>query len=181
MKRWVASLALGLVLAGGLAAGLQLTSGTSAQWAPAFTLPALGGGAPVAVPVRVGGMRLPVVVTFFASWCSSCLAELPMIAAEADRLEAAGTEIAFVGVDGNDDPASGLAFSRRSGVRFPVGSDAVSDVAPTFGVPGYPATVFVDAAGVVVHVVRGPVSRATLDRWATRIARRPHTAERWLR
>lgn len=169
------SVGAGVLVAGGLAAGLLLSSGSAAATAPAFTLPALGGGAPVSVPVRRDGRRLPAVITFFASWCGPCHAELPMVATEAARFQAAGTRVAFVGIDGNDDRASGLAFARRSGVDFAVGADDTSSVAPRFGIPGYPATVFVDAAGVVVHVVRGPVSRATLVHWTTRIALPLHT------
>ena len=168
------ALAVGLLVAGGLAAGLLLTSGSPAPAAPAFTLPSLAGGDPVTVPVRAQGTREPTVITFFASWCGPCHAELPMVATEAMKLRAAGTRVAFVGVDGNDDPASGLAFARSSGVHFPVGKDTASSVAPRFGIPGYPATVFVDAAGNVVHVVRGPVSKATLLTWVARIADSSH-------
>jgi hypothetical protein len=36
---------------------------------------------------------------------------------------------------------------------------------------GYPGTVFIDASGLVVGTVHGPVSRATLERFLGRLAR----------
>ena len=172
MSRRARSLLVGLGLVAVVTAGLLLTTGSAAPVAERFSLPALDGGPVVTVPVVRDGVRMPVVVTFFASWCGPCQSELPQVARVADQLQAAGARVAFVGVDGNDDHASGLAFAQRAGVRFPVGADDGSVIAPRFGIPGYPATVFIDARGVVVHVVRGPVSRATLRTWASRIAQR---------
>ena len=77
--------------------------------------------------------------------------------------QAAGDGVVFVGVDGNDDPASGLAFARKSGVSFAVGANADSGLAPKFTLVGYPGTVFIDASGTIVKTVHGPVSRATLE------------------
>ena len=56
-------------------------------------------------------------------------------------------KVVFLGVDGNDDPASGLAFARKSGVGFVVGADADSALAPKFTLVGYPGTVFIDGCG----------------------------------
>jgi cytochrome c biogenesis protein CcmG, thiol:disulfide interchange protein DsbE len=164
-------LCAGVVVVCGLVAGLLATAGSSGPTpAPAFSLARLGGGSPVRLPVLEDGKAVPVVVTFFASWCGPCHAELPVVARVASTLEASGTRVSFVGVDGNDLSSSGLALARSSGVTFPVGKDPDSAVAPRFGIPGYPATAFVDAGGDVVHVVRGPVSAVTLRSWAERIA-----------
>ncbi|MHB8681398.1 MAG: TlpA family protein disulfide reductase [Acidimicrobiales bacterium] len=169
--RRLLSLAVGCVLAGGLALGLLLSAGNAGtSRAASFSLPQLGGGPAVSVPVVRHGRNVPVVLTFFASWCGPCHADVPVIARVAKSVAASGLGVAFVGVDGNDDPASGLAFTRQSGVSFPVAEDSSSAVAPRYGLPGYPATVFIDASGTVVDVVRGPVSASTLQIWARRIA-----------
>jgi thiol-disulfide isomerase/thioredoxin len=114
-------------------------------------------------------VRPPVVLTFFASWCTPCQTELPAIARIAAQETSAGGRIHFVGIDGNDDPSSGLAFARRSGVTFPAGSDPTEDVARALGLPGLPDTVFVDRSGHVVNVVEGPISEATLRTWIARL------------
>jgi len=93
-----------------------------------------------------------------------------MVARVADQERAAGGRVVFVGVDGNDDPASGLSFARKSGVSFAVGADAQSALAPKFSLVGYPGTVFIDASGNVVGTVHGPVSHATLERFLTRLS-----------
>jgi thiol-disulfide isomerase/thioredoxin len=162
--KWVTVLAAVVgVLA--LVAVLVATSGPGPVRAPAVApLPRLGGGPPVSITAA-----RPAVLTFFASWCSPCRAELPMIARVASR-EAPLARVVFVGVDGNDDPASGLSFARSSGVTFAVAQDALSAVAPRFGLQGYPDTVFIDARGNVAGMVRGPISQATLESWLSRLS-----------
>jgi cytochrome c biogenesis protein CcmG, thiol:disulfide interchange protein DsbE len=162
-RRRVLSLVVGVVLAVGVWVGLTSFTAPGPTKAHPFSLPRLGGGPPVRVPVVGEGAREAVVVTFFASWCGPCHRELPSVARVARQAEAAGDKVQFIGVDDNDAPASGLAFAHRSGVTFPVGRDSLSLVAPTYGIPGNPATVFIDAAGNVTRTVLGPVAPATLE------------------
>lgn len=160
-----------MLVAGALVAALLLGTGSSgSSVAPTFSLPGLGGGPAVHVPVVDNGRGVPVVLTFFASWCGPCYSELPTVAQVADQLRASHTPVVFLGVDGNDLDSSGLAFARRAGVTFAVGADHASAIAPRFGIPGYPATVFIDGDGTVAHVVRGPVTASVLRTWVRRIA-----------
>ncbi|MGH9300034.1 MAG: TlpA family protein disulfide reductase, partial [Acidimicrobiales bacterium] len=73
-------------------------------------LPRLGGGAPIELAARGGH---PMVVNFFASWCTACQRELKAVA------EVAGEKrVSFYGVD-TDDPNHGLALLllRRAGAH----------------------------------------------------------------
>jgi cytochrome c biogenesis protein CcmG, thiol:disulfide interchange protein DsbE len=168
-RRRLVSLGVGIVVAVGLGIGLTVGTGGS-QRAPAFSLPRLGGGRPVSYPVTGSEAHKPVVLTFFASWCTPCQAELPMVARVARQESAAGDGVVFVGVDGNDNPGSGLVFAHKSGVSFAVGADAVSALAPKFTLFGYPGTVFIDASGAIVKTVHGPVSHATLESYVARLS-----------
>ena len=162
-----------IALGAGLWVGLTVADGSAGPRttpAPAFSLPRLGGGSPVSVAVGGHGRR-PVVLTFFASWCTPCQTELPMIARVARHEQRSGVDVAFVGVDGNDDASSGEAMARSSGVSFPVAVDADSSVAPRYGLVGYPDTVFIDAGNHIVGTVQGPVTRAELTDWVARLAR----------
>ena len=162
-RRRLLSLGVGIVLAAGLWVGLTAFSAPAPAKAHSFSLPRLGGGPRVTVPIVGEGAHEAVVVTFFASWCGPCHTEMPAFARVAREAEASGDKIQFIGVDDNDAPASGLAFARKSGVRFPVGRDAFSQTAPDYGIVGNPSTVFIDAAGNVVKTVRGPVTTGTLE------------------
>lgn len=172
LRRRLVAIGLGVLVVGAVIGGLEATSATSgSSVAASFTLPRLGGGPAVRVPVVDHGREAPVVLTFFASWCGPCNAELPTVASVARQLTVSGSPVEFVGVDGNDLDSSGLALVHRAGVAFAVGADHTSAIAPRFGIGGYPATVFIDRDGTVAHVVRGPVTASVLRTWAARIAR----------
>jgi cytochrome c biogenesis protein CcmG, thiol:disulfide interchange protein DsbE len=134
-------------------------------------LPRLGPGPRVTVPVVGEGGHEGVVVTFFASWCGPCHSELPGLARVARTAAASGDKVKFIGVDDNDGKAAGLAFAQKSGVSFPVGRDWLSETAPKYGIPGNPATVFIDPAGDVVRTVLGPIKPTTLEAEIAKIDR----------
>jgi cytochrome c biogenesis protein CcmG/thiol:disulfide interchange protein DsbE len=171
-RRRLLSLGIGVVLAAGLWIALTSFTAPTAPKAPSFSLPRLGGGPRVSVPIVGEGAHDPVVVTFFGSWCGDCHAELPAFARVAREAEASGDKVRFIGIDDNDTESAGLAFARQSGVTFPVGRDYDSLTAPQYGIPGNPATVFIDADGKVAEKILGPVSVPTLE---TEIARLDRT------
>ena len=127
----------------------------------AFSLPRLNGTG----WVRLAGYRgKPVVVNFFASWCTQCQAELPGFAREASALKG---KVVFIGVnsletgDKNFLPdrfhlaASFTALARDVG---PNGNDLHAALG---GGNTMPLTAFYSAGGRLLDVERGalvPVS-----------------------
>ncbi|HTZ09847.1 MAG TPA: TlpA disulfide reductase family protein [Acidimicrobiales bacterium] len=173
-RRRVVTLVVGVVVVALVLVGLTVGGGPGPDArAAAFSLPRLGGGTRVGFPLAGDDAHHPVVLTFFASWCGPCHRDLPVVAAVARAAAARHSPVVFLGIDGNDGTAAGLAFARASGVGFAVGADSGSVVAPRYTLVGYPGTVFIDRAGDVVHTVQGPVSRATLSTWLDRIAGSP--------
>ena len=102
----------------------------------------------------------PVIVNFFASWCTPCQKETPLIA----RFYRAGRgHVAIIGVDVNDSASKAMAFVAKSGVTYPVAVDPMPmKAAIAYNLPGLPATFFLNARHLIVKRVYGPVTEAAL-------------------
>lgn len=111
-----------------------------------------------------------MVITFFASWCGPCESEIPAVAKYADEQAAKGAHIEFIGVD-EIDSTGGKAFVKKSGVTFPVGSDADGIVLQDLGAEAaLPQTIFINTQGQIVHHVFGSVaSGSTLQTWVGKL------------
>jgi thiol-disulfide isomerase/thioredoxin len=101
----------------------------------------------------------PVVVNFFASWCTPCLREMPGFEAVHQDL---GDQVAFVGMAYRDANEDALATVDRTGVSYPTFADAGDAAMTFFGGIEMPTTVFIDAAGNVVDVHAGALSEDEL-------------------
>lgn len=122
----------------------------------AVRLRRLGGGA----PVEVGGASgHPMVVNFFASWCSVCQQEVGAVAAVARR-----SKVRFVGVD-TDDFAPGQALRMLSNARatYPVGI-GTGPLVIRYGSNHLPTTAFLNRRGEIVALEFGALRRHQLTR-----------------
>ncbi len=136
---------------------------------PAFSLPELSNNGTQAQGT-VGTAQFagkPLVVNFFASWCTPCQSETPMVARAAQSYSG---RVSFLGVDENDTAGKALKFIAAKGVHYPVVSDQGS-LQGKFLLLGLPTTVFVNAKGVVAAVVQGQLTRSQLYHWLGVIAR----------
>jgi|GEM_PF-469907 len=116
----------------------------------------------------------PLVVNFFASWCTDCRAEAPALERLARRYRG---KVGFVGIDTDDaDASAGRQFLRTFGVTYPVASDPQGIVASRYGVEDLPTTFVVSSAGTVLHDDLGPVSVASLGAQLAALVDRPAAA-----
>ena len=100
----------------------------------------------------------PVIVNFFASWCTPCQKETPMLARFAKH-----TNVAVIGIDVNDPTSSALAFVHKTGVTYPVATEsAMGSTVVDYNLPGLPATFFLDSRHRIVKRVYGAVTQAEL-------------------
>jgi thiol-disulfide isomerase/thioredoxin len=132
---------------------------TSTQPA-AWRLPSLGGAGEVSLAALHGH---PVVVDFFASWCTACRGELPGFAALSERLKG---QVTFAGVD-SEENGDGLAMARQFGVGWwplarDVGGTQASGLHDALGARGMPLTAFYDSSGKLLTVVLGAISEDDL-------------------
>jgi thiol-disulfide isomerase/thioredoxin len=136
--------------------------------APSFSLPRLGGGAPVVLSSLRGS---PVIVNFFASWCPDCRSELAAIGAVA--AQNAG-RVTVVGIDSNDgNGAAAAKLLAAAHATYPVGVDTSAKVASEYLLTALPVTYFVSARGRIVGSALGPQSAASLRRWVGRLSGSP--------
>jgi cytochrome c biogenesis protein CcmG/thiol:disulfide interchange protein DsbE len=169
-------LGVGIVLATALGIGLFSSLGTPKQvvpavgtTAPSFTLGRLGGGGTVGTPADGGGSGHPVVLVFFASWCTPCAAEVPALAA-VYRHQNPDSRIPLIGIDGMDPTKDALAFVRHSGVGFPVAVDPAYQVTEgLYYFTGDPDAVFINSDGTIARIVRGPITGPQLTSWEHRL------------
>lgn len=102
----------------------------------------------------------PLVVNFWASWCPSCVAE--MAAAFKPAQESLGDEVAFLGLNIQDDRDDALRLVEETGVLFDLGDDPLGDLYLEFGGIGMPFTIFIDADGFIIEQHNGPLTETQL-------------------
>jgi thiol-disulfide isomerase/thioredoxin len=95
----------------------------------------------------------PVVVNKWASWCPPCRAEFPFF----QRLSVSlGRQVAFLGVDSDDNRGEAREFLRDFPVSYPSYEDPDQEVARVFkGHLAFPATAFYDRTGKLTFVHQG--------------------------
>ncbi len=94
----------------------------------------------------------PVVLNFFASWCPTCIAEMPDFETVSQNL--AG-EVNFLGLAMNDRVENAVELVGDTGVTYAVGNDQNGRVFAQFGGLGMPTTVFINADRTVASVHSG--------------------------
>jgi cytochrome c biogenesis protein CcmG, thiol:disulfide interchange protein DsbE len=94
----------------------------------------------------------PVVLNFWASWCSPCREEAGVLEKGWQSWGSRG--VLFLGIDMQDLRGDAREFLRELGVTYPSVRDPGKDVATDYGATGIPETFFVSRGGrVVAHVV----------------------------
>jgi len=105
----------------------------------------------------------PIVINAWASWCTACQAEYPLLAKASVVY---GRQVAFLGVDTTDYGASyARAYLAGHPLSYPSYQSPSGDLdglAPVFGLP---VTIFIDRTGhVVTHIAGQYDSLSELDR-----------------
>ena len=129
---------------------------TPGKAVPDFTAPLLGGDGSLTMSDLEGK---PVMLNFWASWCGPCKDEAPLLQAAHERY---GDRISFLGVDIRDANSDALEFVAEYGLTYPSVRDEQMRVYADYGLTGQPETFFVDAQGILVEHVPGPVDEERL-------------------
>jgi cytochrome c biogenesis protein CcmG/thiol:disulfide interchange protein DsbE len=130
--------------------------------ASAFELPLLSAGsAGEAGTFALGEYReRPVFVYFWASWCTPCKREAPLIQRLWPEFEARG--YTFVGVNIQDHEQDARRFIEEHGLSFPQVRDREGAVYLEYGVYGLPESFFLKPGLLVHEKYLGEFSEAVL-------------------
>ncbi|MFA6203490.1 MAG: protein disulfide oxidoreductase [Gallionella sp.] len=104
----------------------------------------------------------PVLVHFWASWCSVCRAEQSSIAALAHE----DPNVITVAMQ-SGSPAQVAAHMREQGIDFPVVNDPDGSISRAWGVHAVPASFIIAPDGTISFVEVGYTTQAglTIRRW----------------
>jgi cytochrome c biogenesis protein CcmG, thiol:disulfide interchange protein DsbE len=159
----VAVVVVGLILAlGGVLASAQRSNGALpldpvGSPAPGFDLPDLDGGS-LALADLSGD---PVVLAFWASWCTTCKADVPKLQRAVEEWGPRGVTVVGVVIDDTFDAA--VEVASEAAHRYPSVFDGGGEVRAAYGVLGTPETYLVDADGRVAAKWLGPLPEHELD------------------
>ncbi len=106
----------------------------------------------------------PIVVNFWATWCSPCKREMPSF----ERMyEKYGEDVVFLMVnltDGYQDTVKKASdFVEKNGYTFPVYFDTAYNAAITYAVNSIPMSLFIDARGEITRSYVGMISESVLE------------------
>ncbi len=167
---------LSLVLVIGFIALTACSSTSSAQSqslnldqpAPDFTLKDLT-GKPVALSSFQGK---PVFFNYWASWCPSCIEEMPII--QSVYADPANKGLVLLTVNAGEDLATVKDFLQKNHYTFPVLLDSENDVGQKYNIYYIPVSVFIDKQGKLKSRVVGAFpDKAALEKQLTDIMAPP--------
>ena len=110
----------------------------------------------------------PVVLNFWASWCTPCRDEAPALERAWQTYRDRG--VAFVGVNIQDTDDAARAHLREFGATFPNGPDPSGAITVDYGVIGLPVTFFVSGDGVIERRWVGAIPEWRLTAWVEALA-----------
>lgn len=163
-RRMLWIVALGLVLGmlavygrtGGLSASTLIGAQPTAEGAPPFAFTTFDGKR-----IALGDLAgKPVVLNFWASWCTPCRAEMPYF--ETTYQSYRERDVVFLGLAVQDNVADSQAFLREVGVTYPTGPDDGNAITLRYQVTGMPTTFFITPDGRVVRRWIGAISEEQL-------------------
>jgi peroxiredoxin len=138
--------------------GLAITA--TGKPAPALSLAALDGHTVSLADYRG---KKNVLIAYWASWCSPCRAEMPILNRLYQGLKNSSQEFEILAVSVDEDRAAAEKFARENNMTYPVLLDPGQKTVDAFHVESVPALVIVDRDGRIVFGRSGFDQRVQID------------------
>lgn len=106
----------------------------------------------------------PVVINFWATWCTSCLAEMPVL--EQQRLAHEDEDLSIVAVNVGEGAGDAREFIESLELfEFVVAMDPDLTISDAYSVRGLPHSLFIDREGVIQAEYRGQLDEETMNNY----------------
>ena len=127
--------------------GTQTSEKKTGAKAPDFTLPRLPGDSQVTLS-KINGEK-PVLLAFWASWCPSCVEEIPALNEMQAKYGDRNFEILSVNVQEPREDV--MKFMKEKEIAYSVALDEDGEVASSYGLVGLPASVLLAKGGEILY------------------------------
>ncbi len=90
-----------------------------------------------------------IVINFWASWCSPCKEEVPLLEDSWEQMQAQQKDIVFLGIDFEEANSQGLSFLKLYNITYPAVEDIHGVAANKYAIVSLPDTIFIGRDGIV--------------------------------
>jgi peroxiredoxin len=106
----------------------------------------------------------PVMLNFWASWCSPCRSEMPYLQDIFEDVKWQAADLVILAVNLGEYRSEAGGFMDTSGYTFTVLLDGKMEVAEMYNIRSIPTTFFIDERGIIKHMDIGSFrSKADLE------------------
>lgn len=95
----------------------------------------------------------PVLVNFWATWCSPCVREMPYL--QQIYEERQGKGLVLLGINIQESPSQVTEFMQARGLSFPVLLDTEGEATQRYNIQYIPSTFFIDKDGIIQEIKIG--------------------------
>lgn len=137
--------------------------------APDFSLALVANGSPIAGVADPRSLRLSdfrgraILLDFWATWCSPCRAQAPIVEQVARRWRDRGVVVLGIDMD-TADQGDPRAFALENGLSYPILRDITGSAARAYDVDSLPTLVVVSTEGKIVAVRSGITDSGELEK-----------------
>ncbi len=106
-----------------------------------------------------------IIINFFASWCSPCKVEHPLLIEIANN----HSDVLMIGVNHKDKKDDAMNFLESGNPYDQIALDKDGKIAMEFGVYGLPETFVINEKGIIVFAYVGPITNKIYEKKIKRL------------